>query len=282
MGGAEILNKLNEDSRSSLLSKSRSASDYSAKNQDYGRNRYTRRTHSRMAPSVQEYNQINMNKLFKDNILDVNIKVNGETDTYTVRMSFGGFLEHLRRQLIGDETIDSRKVTRALIATFNGDDVYVRCDCPDFKYRQAYWLSKANAIAGDPEVRPSVETNPDDSLGRGCKHVLLCLSNNTWLIKVASVITNYINYMEKHYPKLYADVIYPAIYEKKYEEPVQLDLDTLDSEDLDSEEETIDTSNKWARTKNQFQKGNTEGIRFSSSTPYKQMNFDDLVSDSNI
>jgi len=274
------MNKLNEDSRSSLLSKSKSSGIYNPNNQNLGKNRYNRRTHSRMAPSVQEYNQINMNKLFKDNILDVNIKVNGETDNYTVRISFGGFLDHLKRQLISDETIDSRKVTRALIATFNGDDVYVRCDCPDFKYRQAYWLSKANAIAGDPETRPSDETNPNDTAGRGCKHILLCLANNTWLIKVASVITNYINYMEQHYPKLYADVIYPAIYDRKYEEPVQLDLDTIDSDELDSEEDTIDTSNKWARTKNQFKPGNKEGIRFSSNTPYKQMNFDDLISDS--
>ena len=275
------MDKLYEDSRSTLLTKSKNAADYSLKNQGLGNNRFNRRTLSRMAPSVQEYNQINMNKLFKDNILDVNIKVNGETNSYTVRMSFGGFLEHLRRQVISDEKIDSRKVTRALIATFNSDDVYVRCDCPDFKYRQAYWLSKANAIAGDPEVRPSNETNPYDNLGRGCKHVLLCLSNNTWLIKVSSVITNYINYMEAHYPKLYADVIYPAIYEKKYVEPVQLDLDTIDSDDLESSEDILDTSNKWAKTKNQFQKGNTEGIRFASASPYKQMNFDDLISDTN-
>jgi hypothetical protein len=36
-----------------------------------------------------------MNKLFKDNILDVNVEVTGETDTYIVTMSFGGFLDLL-------------------------------------------------------------------------------------------------------------------------------------------------------------------------------------------
>ena len=274
------MSKLLEDSRTNLLSKSKNADNYAPDNQDKGRNRFKRRMRSRMAPSVQEYNKIDMNKLFKENILDVNVKVNGETDVYLVQISFSGFLDALRRQLNNkDDKIDLRIITRALISTFNGDDVYVRCNCPDFKYRQAYWLSKAGAIAGVPEIRPSDETNPNDTKGRGCKHVLLCLSNNTWLIKVASVVNNYINYMEEHYPKLYADIIYPAIYQKEYTEPVQLDLDTLDTDDLDSDEDIIDTSNKWAKTKNQFQPGNDLGIRFKSTQPDKQLNFDSLMSD---
>lgn len=273
------MSRLYEDSRTGLLSKSKNADNYAPDNQEKGRNRFKRRLSSKMSPSVQEYNNIDMNKLFKENILDVRVRVKGETDDYLVQISFGGFLHDLQRQLINDSKIDLRKVTRALIATFNGDAVYVRCNCPDFRYRQAYWLSKANAIAGDPETRPSDETNPNDTKGRGCKHILLCLSNNTWLIKVASVVTNYINYMEEHYPKLYADVIYPAIYNKKYEEPVQLDFDTLSSDELDSSEDTIDISNNWARTKNQFKQGNDYGVRFTSKQPDKQMNFDSLLSD---
>lgn len=62
---------------------------------------------------------------------------------------------------------------------------------------------------------------------------------------------------------MYADVIYPAIYGKKYEEPVQLDIDTLDQDELDTSSDTIDTSNKYARDKNKFKKGNTQGVRFA-------------------
>ena len=133
------MSKLLEDSRTNLLSKSKNADNYAPDNQDKGRNRFKRRMRSRMAPSVQEYNKIDMNKLFKENILDVNVKVNGETDVYLVQISFSGFLDALRRQLNNkDDKIDLRIITRALISTFNGDDVYVRCNCPDFKYRQAY------------------------------------------------------------------------------------------------------------------------------------------------
>ena len=49
-----------------------------------------------MANAVRDFNSIDMNKLFKDDILAVDVTVHGETDDYKVRMSFGGFLEILR------------------------------------------------------------------------------------------------------------------------------------------------------------------------------------------
>ena len=67
--------------------------------------------------------------------------------------------------------------------------------------------------------------------------------------------------MEKHYKKLYADIIYPAIYGKKYEEPVQLDI--FDDQDLETDQATLDKSNKYAVDKSRFQKGNTQGVRFA-------------------
>ena len=69
--------------------------------------------------------------------------------------------------------------------------------------------------------------------------------------------------MQKHYNRQYADIIYPAIYGKEYEEPVQLQIDD-NSNDLDSTKNTIDKSNEYGRTRTQFQKGNTQGIRFAS------------------
>ena len=48
-----------------------------------------------MSSSVKTYNEIDMNKLFKDNILDVVVKVKGETDDYNVTMSFTGFLDEI-------------------------------------------------------------------------------------------------------------------------------------------------------------------------------------------
>ena len=243
-----------------------------------GKQRFNRRSKSKVANNVRQYNSIDMNKLFKDNILTVNISVKGETDDYTVKISFGGFLDILR-DLLGDDAnnLNLRNITRALVTGFNKDDVYIFCSCPDFHYRFGYWATRNKLNSGEAEDRPSDITNPDDSLGSGCKHILLVLSNNSWLMKVASVINNYIKYMEKHYQKLYADIIYPAIFGKDYEEPVQLSIDDIDSADnLHTDTDTLDKANTYGQDRTRFQKGNTQGIRFASnnSSDENQLEFD--------
>lgn len=247
-----------EASRNALLTKSKTSIK--------GRQRFNRRNKSKVANSVRQFNDIDMDKLFKQNILTVNIAVNGETDNYTVRISFGGFLDilydELKRQ---DFRLDLRAITRALITGFNKDDVFIGCNCPDFYYRFGFWTTHNGVSSIDPENRPSKITNPNDKLGSGCKHVLLVLSNNSWLIKCASVINNYIKYMEKNSPKMYADIIYPAIYKKPYEEPVQLSL--FDKDDLDTDKDTLDRANTHddRDSGGRFTQGNKQGYKFVKS-----------------
>ena len=264
----ESLKILHEDSRSTLLAKS--------KQSDKGFQRFKKRVKSRVANSVKQYNAIDMNKLFKEDILTVDINVKGETDNYTVKISFGGFCRLLQDQIEKQQgKLDFKAVTRALILGFNKDDVYIHCSCPDATYRMNYWQTKNGITSGDPETRPSDITNPDDKLGSACKHVLLVLSNTSWLLKVGSTILNYIRYMEKHYQKLYANIIYPAVYGRDYEEPVQLDI--FDDDTLDTDTNTLDKSNEYARTKNQFKQGNTDGVRFAPKS--SQVTIDDNTSE---
>jgi len=272
--------RIYEDSRNELINKSKRSDLYDPSNRDNGKNRHQRRLKSKIANSTAEYNQINMNKLFKDDIIDVNIRVNGETNVYLVKISFNGFLNSLAGYMPNDATesdLNFRIILRALLDAFNHNEVYVHCTCPDFQYREAYRATVNGINAGAPETRPSDETNPNDTKGL-CKYINLVLNNNSWMMQVASVIHNYINYMKEHMPKLYADVMYPAIYDREYEEPVQLDMlndmEGREDDELASDEDTIDTSNKWARTKTQFKPGNKEGIRFTS--PDKQLDIDSI------
>lgn len=257
--------QLHEDSRTTLLAKS--------KRTDKGFQRFKKRVKSRVANSVKQYNSIDMNKLFKEDILTVDVQVKGETDVYTVKISFGGFLELLHDQLKKQE-FNLKAVTRALITGFNRDDVYIHCSCPDSRYRFAYWQTRKKTNSGDPENRPANITNPNDTLGEGCKHVLLVLSNTSWLLKVASTIFNYVNYMEKHYERLYKKILYPAIFQKAYDEPEQLEIDGVHSDDLETDTDTLDKANVHARTKNQFKKGNE--YRFQAGPDKRQITFDDL------
>lgn len=238
-----------------LLEKSRNELVSKSKKDPKGLQRYKRRLKSRVASSVREFNRIDMNQFFKEDILTVNIKVRGETDNYNVGISFGGTLRYLKQySKHRDNGVELRDIIRALISAFNNNDVFVNCQCPDFKYRFGYWSTANDYKQGSPELRPSNITNPNDNIGSVCKHSLLVLSNTSWLIKVASVIKNYIEYMEKNMQSAYADIIYPAVYGKRYEKPVQQSL--FDTDELSSEESDIDKANIEARKKGQFKAGN--------------------------
>lgn len=224
-------NILLEDKRNQLLSKSKIGDNYAIWNQFKGKNRYQRRLYSRLASSVKNFNSIDMNKLFKDDILDVDIDVKGETNVYVVRISFSGILDELHNFLNTGKQLDRKIISKALVRAFNGDDVYINCTCPDFRYRGKYWATKNNILIGAPEDRPSNITNPNDSKGPGCKHISLALSDSSWLIKVSSVIYNYIEYMREHDERLYQKYIYPAIYQKPYEPEDEVQLDITDIDD---------------------------------------------------
>lgn len=255
-----MLIKLNEDSRSQLLSKARKGAEYKG-DKSKGKNRYERRTKSKMSNSVREYNQLDMNKFFKEDILDLYVKVHGETDDYMVGISFSGILELIREETEKDENlqVDLRLILKMLKRAFNREDhVLVKCSCPDWSFRFSYFASVNDIILGDKENRPSDITNPHDNLGPACKHVILVLSNTNWIVKLASAINNYIVYIKDHYERSYAEIIYPQLYGHEYEEPVQLSL--FDKDELDNTD--TDVANEYGRTRTQFKKGNTQGIRF--------------------
>lgn len=131
-------------------------------------------------------------------------------------------------------------------------------NCPDNRYRFAYFQTINDYRSGEPETRPSDITNPTDNKGAGCKHILLVLSNLNWLLKVCSVINNYIHYSKDHLFRNYADIIFPKLYGIKYQGDVQLSLE--DEEDAD-----LDTSNAYGRSRTRFKPNNP--YRFTKRTP---------------
>lgn len=80
--------------------------------------------------------------------------------------------------------------------------------------------------------------------------------------------------MEIHKQKAYADIIYPAVYGKKYEEPVQQSV--FDTDELDTDSETIDKSNEEGRVRGQFKPGNEHRFIKSDKPSKDQISIDDL------
>ena len=101
--------RLDEATRTQLVAQSRNVGQY--KDTSRGRNRMERKRFSKIANSVKSYNEINMNDLFKKDLLQVNIPVVGETDEYTVTIKIDGVLAEIQKHIKNHEkTAKTRKL----------------------------------------------------------------------------------------------------------------------------------------------------------------------------
>lgn len=76
--------------------------------------------------------------------------------------------------------------------------------------------------------------------------------------------------------KAYTTIIYPAVYGKKYEEPVQQTMFDDEQNELASDEQTIDDSNEEGRTRGQFKPGNKYRFQKQDKPDKNQMSIDDI------
>ena len=227
-----------EDNRKQLIDKSKHADKVKA----YGTTRYERRNMQHIYNSVDAFNKIDMNALFRANLLSFVVPVHGETDNYGVEVLFEGICDEIKREIkFNSGELEFKCIYRALVDAVNRKDILIACTCPDWKYRFAYHASKNGYNGGRPELRAADITNPNDSKGCGCKHVMNVLANLDWVVKLATTIFNYINYMAENQEDKYARLIYPVIYGKSYEKDYDKDYkftpdedelaDTMDRED---------------------------------------------------
>lgn len=248
--------KLTEANRTSLIAQSRSMGAY--KNQERGKNRFDRKRYSKIANSVKSYNAIDMNKVFKQDILQVNIPVVGESDEYTVTIKLEGVVGEIQKNIKNNKNkFEFRTIIQALTKIFNTTDVYVKCTCPDAKYRFAHWNIVKNVSVDDSSQDPGPGkgvANPNDDKGRGCKHILLTLSNGEWMMKVASVINNYCHYLSEKKPEAFLKLVFPKLYGVPAAEAAENDL-VADNDDLETGKDLIDIINEWAKHRGKFQKG---------------------------
>ena len=272
VGGDLVESKrLLEDTRNMLVSKSRTAGQY--KNQLRGKNRFERKKYSKIAKTVKQYNQIDMNKFFKQDILEVKIPVVGETDEYTVSVRLEGVVAEIAKNVKNNQNkFEYRTVIQAITKIFNTGNVYVKCSCDDYKYRFAHWNIVNNVsfddTASDPGPGKGIR-NPNDDQGRGCKHILLVLANGDWVLKVASVINNYVHYAEEHLQKPFLKLIFPKIYGIPADEMVEQDL-IDDDKYLDSSTGLIDAINEYGRNRGKYKPGSNKNPVTGTGGPKKK------------
>ena len=246
---------LHEDTRAQLIAKSRNTDLY--KNQTHGKNRFERKKYSKVASQVKSFNQIDMNKFFKQDILEVNIPVVGETDTYTVTIRLDGVVAEIAKNIkANNNKFEFRTVVQALTKVFNSsNNVRVKCTCADFKYRYAHSLIlNNNSVDGTDKDPGPGKTGMANTQGKGCKHILLVLNNQAWLMKVVSVLHNYVNYSQEHMQKAFLKIIFPKLYGIPADAAIEENLVPEDT-NLDTEKHIIDVINDWAKNRGKYKKG---------------------------
>ena len=248
-----------EDTRNMLVNKSRGAGTY--KDTSRGKNRFERKKYSSVGKTVKQYNKIDMNKLFKEDILEVSIPVVGEHDSYTVSVKMEGVIKEIANNIKNNKNqLEYRTIIQALTKVFNSSNIWVKCTCADYKYRFAHWNIINNVSIDDTSKDPGPGkgiANPNDDKGRGCKHILLVLANGDWLMKVASVINNYIHYAEEKLRQPFLKLIFPKLYGVTIEEASDKDLVPEEFE-LTSTTEIIDLINDYGRNRGKYQKGSNK------------------------
>ena len=253
------LKLLLEANRTSLISQSRNAGEY--KNKERGKNRFERKKYSKIANAVKNYNEIDMNSLFKQDILLVNIPVVGENDEYIVTIKLEGVVAEIHKNIKNNSNkLEYRTIIQALTKVFNTSDVYIKCSCPDAKYRFAHWNIVKNVSVDDSAHDPGPGkgiANPNDDKGRGCKHMLLVLANGDWMMKVASVINNYCHFLSEKRPDAFLKLVFPKLYGVPADEAEQNDI-VADQEELETGRDLIDIINEYGRNRGKFKKGSNK------------------------
>ena len=251
--------KLTEATRVQLVSQSRNMGQY--KDTSRGKTRLDRKKYSKLANAVKNYNEIDMNKLFKQDILQVNVPVVGESDEYTVTIKIEGVVAEIQKNIKNNgNKLEFRTVIQAVTKVFNTTDVYVKCTCPDFKYRFAHWNIIKNVSVDDSASDPGPGkgiANPKDDKGRGCKHILLVLSNGAWMMKVASVIQNYCHFLSEKKPEAFLKLVFPKLYGVPADEAAENGL-VADIEDLETGKDLIDIVNEYGKNRGKFKKGSNK------------------------
>ena len=251
--------KLDEATRTQLVAQSKNVGQY--KDTSRGRNRFERKKYSKVANSVKAYNQIDMNDLFKKDILLVNIPVVGETDEYTVTVKFEGVVAEMQKNIKNNgNKMEFRTIIQSLTKVFNTTDVYIKCSCPDWKYRFSHFNIIRNISVDDSASDPGPGkgiANPNDSMGRGCKHSLVTLANGEWMMKVASVINNYCHFLSEKKPDAFKKLVFPKLYGVPADEAEDHGI-VENNEDLETGKDLIDVVNAWAKDRGKFKKGSNK------------------------
>ena len=133
---------------------------------------------------------IDSNALLNDWLV-ITTSISGNSHTYTDSIAFKNVMTDLIELAKVDSKhyVNSKLIIRSIKRSLDKHDVYISCDCDDFKFRNDYWATQGKFKWGKLQNSNGKGIrNPHNDMGCMCKHLYALLRSNNFLDKVSDKI----------------------------------------------------------------------------------------------
>lgn len=128
---------------------------------------------------------------FMHDWLVITTTISGNSHSYTDSIAFKGVFTDLIEVAKQDSlhTVNSKLIIKSIHASLDKNDIYIDCNCPDFKYRYAFWSTQDKFKWGKLQNSNGKEIrNPKNNMGCMCKHLYALLRSNNFLNAISDKI----------------------------------------------------------------------------------------------
>lgn len=128
---------------------------------------------------------------FLNDWLVIKTTISGNGSSYTDYIAFKGVVKDLIEAAKNNSshTVNSKLIIKSIHASLDKNDVYIDCDCPDFKFRYDYWATQGKFKWGKLQNSNGKGIrNPHNDMGCMCKHLFALLRSNKFLNAVSDKI----------------------------------------------------------------------------------------------
>ena len=123
--------------------------------------------------------------------LVITTDISGNSSTYSDAIAFKNVITDLVNlaKIDSKHYVNSKLIIRSIKQSLDKQDIYIDCNCDDFKYRFSYWATQDKFKWGKLQNSNGKEIrNPNNDKGSMCKHLYALLRSNNFLDKVSDKI----------------------------------------------------------------------------------------------
>ncbi len=128
---------------------------------------------------------------FMSDWLVITTNISGNSSTYEDAIAFKGVFTDLieAAKQSSSHTVNSKLIIKSIHTSLDKNDIYISCNCPDFKFRYDYWATQGKFKWGKLQNSNGKQIrNPNNNIGSMCKHLYALLRSNKFLNAISDKI----------------------------------------------------------------------------------------------